>query len=187
MKTEPGTCYDHQVTHVVRAAVAAVLVAGTHLVVAAAPAADRATVLLFISTECPVSNRYAPEIQRIYRAFSPQGVRFWLVYPNRSDTPAIVAKHREMFGYPDIVLRDRTNAFLKAANPLVTPEVAVFDANRRLVYSGRIDDRFVELMRERPQPTSHDLEDALTAVLANKTVEPSRTQAVGCFIADMRH
>jgi hypothetical protein len=170
-----------------RSTVAAVLVAATELFVTAAPVSDRATVLVFISTECPVSNRYAPEIQRIYQKFSPQGVRFWLVYPNPSDTPAIVAKHREMFGYPDIVLRDRGNAFLKAAHPLVTPEVAVFDANRRLAYSGRVDDRFVELMRERSQPTSHDLEQALAAVLAHKPVEPSRTQAVGCFIADMRH
>jgi hypothetical protein len=153
----------------------------------AAPSRDRATVLLFISTECPVSNRYAPEIQRLYGEFSPKGVRFWLVYPNPSDTARVVADHLKTFGYPDIVLRDHRNPLVRAAKPTVTPEAAVFDASGRLAYSGRIDDRFVELMRERPQPTTHDLEDALGAVLANKPVIPSKTQAVGCFIADMQH
>jgi thiol-disulfide isomerase/thioredoxin len=149
-------------------------------------ARDRATVLLFISTECPYSNRYAPEIQRLYKAFTSRGVRFWLVYPSRSDTPPVIAKHLKAFGYPDIVLRDRSDPLLKLASPTVTPEAAVFDAARKRVYQGRIDDRFVELMKERLAPTTHDLEQALTAVLAGKPVFPATTQAVGCFIADMR-
>ena len=40
------------------------------------------TVLIFVSTDCPVSNRYAPEITRLLEEFSPRGVRFQLVYPN---------------------------------------------------------------------------------------------------------
>jgi hypothetical protein len=153
---------------------------------AAAPSRDRATVLLFISAECPVSNRYAPEIQRLYAAFEPKGVRFWLVYPNPAETPAIIASHLSAYGYPDIVLRDRTNRFLKSAKPTVTPEAVVFNAAGAIVYQGRIDDRFVELMRERPAPTTHDLERALTAVLEGKRVVPATTQAVGCFIFDMK-
>lgn len=149
-------------------------------------AKDRATVLLFISTECPYSNRYAPEIQRIYKEFTPRGVRFWLVYPSRADTPPVIAKHLNAFGYPDIVLRDRSNPLLRLATPTVTPEAVVYDAAGTRVYQGRIDDRFVELMKERPAPTTHDLEQALASVLAGKTVVPATTQAVGCFIADMR-
>jgi thiol-disulfide isomerase/thioredoxin len=48
----------------------------------ASQATNRATVLVFISTECPYSNRYAPEIQRIYKEFAAKDVRFWLVYPS---------------------------------------------------------------------------------------------------------
>ena len=44
--------------------------------------ARTATVLIFISTECPYSNRSAPEIQRVMARFQPKGVRFWLIYPN---------------------------------------------------------------------------------------------------------
>ena len=152
----------------------------------ASQAADRATVLIFISTECPYSNRYAPEIQRLYKEFATRNVRVWLVYPNPADTPAIIARHLRDYGYADIVLRDRNNPLLKSAKPTVTPEAYVFDAAKKLAYHGRIDDRFVELMRERPAPTTHDLEQAVTLVLAGKPVSPSVTQAVGCFIGDMR-
>jgi hypothetical protein len=152
----------------------------------ASQATDRATVLIFISTECPYSNRYAPEIQRLYKEFATRNVRVWLVYPNPADTPAIIARHLRDYGYADIVLRDRNNPLLKSAKPTVTPEAYVFDAAKKLAYHGRIDDRFVELMRERPAPTTHDLEQAVTLVLAGKPVSPSVTQAVGCFIGDMR-
>jgi hypothetical protein len=147
--------------------------------------ATKAVVLVFVSTECPYSNRSAPEIRRIHDAFEPQGVRFWLVYPNPADTPAIIRAHLRAFGYPDIALRDSRHDLVKLARPTVTPEAAVFDARGNLVYRGRVDDRFVELGRERPAPTKHDLEEALALTLAGKPVAPSTTQAFGCFISDL--
>ena len=55
----------------------------------------------------------------------------------------------------------------------------------RIVYRGRIDDRYVDLGLERPAPTKHDLADALAAVVDGKPVQQATTQAVGCFIADL--
>jgi hypothetical protein len=151
-----------------------------------APAGTKAIVLLFISTECPYSNRSAPEIRRIQDAFEPKGVRFWLVYPNPAETPAIIRAHLKAFGYPDLALRDFRHDLVALAKPTVTPEAAVFNPDGRLVYRGRIDDRFVELGRERPAPSKHDLEEALTLTVAGKLVVPPTTQAFGCFIADLR-
>ena len=144
------------------------------------------TVLIFVSTDCPVSNRYAPEIKRLHDEFTAKGVRFRLVYPNPLDDEAAIGKHLLAFGYPPIAERDRDHPLVKMAGATITPEAAVFDARQRLVYRGRIDDRFVELGRERPAATQHDLRNALTALLAGKAVSPATTQAVGCFIADMR-
>lgn len=144
------------------------------------------TVLIFVSVDCPVSNRYAPEIKRLYDEFTPRGVRFRLVYPNPLDDEEAVGRHVVAFGYPPIADRDREHALVRMAGASVTPEAAVFDARQRLVYRGRIDDRFVELGRERPAATRSDLRHALVAALAGKPVDPSRTQAVGCFIADMK-
>ena len=144
------------------------------------------TVLIFVSVDCPVSNRYAPEIRRLYDQFTAQGVRFRLVYPNPTDSEAAIGQHLLAFGYPAIAERDRDHRLVGMAGATITPEAAVFDARQRLVYRGRIDDRFVELGRERPVATQHDLRNALTAALAGKPANPSQTQAVGCFIADMK-
>jgi hypothetical protein len=151
-----------------------------------APAGTKAIVLIFVSAECPYSNRSAPEIRRIRDGFEPRGVRFWLVYPNPAETPAIIRAHLKAFSYPDVALRDTRHELVALAKPTVTPEAAVFDPGGRLVYRGRIDDRFVELGRERPAPSKHDLEDALALTLAGRPVVPPTTQAFGCFIADLR-
>jgi hypothetical protein len=56
----------------------------------------------------------------------------------------------------------------------------------RLVYHGRIDDRFVDFGQTRRAPTTHDLEQVLDAVLAGKPAPEAAAPAVGCYIADMK-
>jgi AhpC/TSA family len=145
---------------------------------------SKAIVFLFASVDCPISNRYAPVVQRLYQTFSPQGVTFWLIYPNPAETPAAIREHVKAFNYPVHALRDPKHELVKMTKVLVTPEVAVFDKARTLVYHGRIDDRYVSLGVERPAPTRQDLADALTATLSGSPVRDASTQAVGCFIAD---
>jgi hypothetical protein len=143
----------------------------------------KATVLLFISTDCPVSNRYAPEVGRLSESFAPKGVAFWLVYPNPAETPQQIREHLTSFSFPMQALRDPEHALAKWVHATVTPE-AVVVAGGRVLYRGRIDDRYVAPGVERPTPSKRDLEEALTAVIAGKRVEHPTTQAVGCFIAD---
>jgi hypothetical protein len=145
---------------------------------------SKAIVFLFASVDCPISNRYAPVVQRLYQTFSPQGVTFWLIYPNPAETPAAIRDHVKAFNYPVHALRDPKHELVKLTNVQVTPEVALFDRSQALVYHGRIDDRYVSLGVERPSPTRQDLADALTATLSGARVKEASTQAVGCFIAD---
>ena len=146
----------------------------------------KAVVLVFISIDCPVSNRYAPDIKRLVQEFASRGVRVWLVYPNPGESVAAIRAHLHAFGYPDIALRDPDHQLVARAGISVTPEAAVFTSTGELAYRGRIDDRYVELGRERPVPTRHDLTDALAATLAGRPVRPATTQAFGCFVADMK-
>ncbi|HZP48065.1 MAG TPA: redoxin family protein [Vicinamibacterales bacterium] len=148
-----------------------------------ATAGAKAVVFLFTATDCPISNRYAPEIQRLYRAYADRGVKFVLIYPNPADTPPMIREHARSFGYPAEAWRDPRQALAKAAQVTIAPEAAVF-VQGRLVYHGRIDDRFVDFGIDRPQPTVHDLDDAIAAVLAGKPVPHPVTQAVGCYLAD---
>jgi hypothetical protein len=146
----------------------------------------KATVLIFVSTDCPVANRYAPEITRLYEKFRRSGVRFQLVYPNPHDDAAAIDAHIASYRYPNVAARDPEHRLVARAGATVTPEAAVFDGRDQRGYSGRIDNRVVELGRERLAATEHDLRNALTAILDGKPVALPRTQAVGCFIADMK-
>ncbi|MEC8337167.1 MAG: redoxin, partial [Planctomycetota bacterium] len=68
----------------------------------------------------------------------------------------------------------------------VTPEAAVLDRSGRLVYRGRIDDRFVDFGKTRQAPTRNDLQIAIQEVLAGSAVQVPATKAIGCFIADLK-
>jgi hypothetical protein len=141
------------------------------------------TVYVFTTTDCPISNRYAPEIQRLAAKFS-RDTKFVLVYPVPSDSPQMIREHASRFAAGIETLRDTGQKLVKMTGVTVTPEVAVMRGDR-VVYRGRIDDRYIELGVDRPQPTTHDLEDALTAVIAGKPVAHRETRAVGCILSDL--
>lgn len=146
----------------------------------------RATVAIFVRTDCPISNRYAPEVTKIHDLFSGRGVAFWLVYPDPEAGDDAIRSHLAEYGYAIGALKDPEHAFVDRAGAEVTPEAAVFDADGKLVYRGRIDDRYVDFGKSRPQPTRRDLVLALEAVLEGRAIEEDRTQAIGCFIGDLR-
>lgn len=141
------------------------------------------TVLVFTTTDCPISNRYAPEIQRLATKFAGN-VRFVFVYPVPSDSEESIREHRKKFGGGEW-RRDPSQQLVKTTGVTVTPEVAVMTADQKLLYRGRIDDRYLAFGKDRPEPTVRDLERALDAIVARQPVPVSETRAIGCFIADL--
>jgi AhpC/TSA family protein len=144
----------------------------------------KATVFVFITTDCPIANRYAPEIQRLTATFASRGVRFWLVYANPREPLASIRNHLRQFQYATPALRDPEHALVRFTKATVSPEAAVVDPGGALLYHGRIDDRWVNLGRDRPSPTRRDLAEALSATLDGKPVAQSATPAVGCILSD---
>ncbi len=148
-------------------------------------AGEPPTVFVFTSTDCPISNRYAPELRRLHQRFRAAGMRFWLVYPEAAEPVEAIRRHVYELGYGFAALRDPEHALVRLARARVTPEVAVFVASAngpRMVYRGRIDDRYIDFGRVRARPRARDLEGVLAALWARKTVTPRTTAAVGCVI-----
>lgn len=141
------------------------------------------TVYVFATTDCPISNRYAPEIQRLSTRFASRA-RFVLVYPVPSDTPEMIREHKKKFAYSLESVRDVDQKLVRMTGVTVTPEVAVMKGSQ-LVYRGRIDDRYLDFGTDRVMPTRHDLEDALNAVVGGKPIAVKETRAVGCFLSDL--
>jgi hypothetical protein len=145
----------------------------------------RVVVLYFASTDCPISNRYIPEIARLKREFGDAGVRVWWVYPNPGDTAEVVERHRRDFSIAGDAVLDWRQRLVAMAHVGVTPEAAVFVVQGpvlREVYHGRVDDRYLSLGRERPQAGRHDLEAAIRAAVAGKPVPQPGGPPVGCSV-----
>jgi hypothetical protein len=144
-------------------------------------AGGKIVVLLFVRSDCPISNRYAPSIQEMSSRFE-KTAEFFLVYPIGSETSELVRKHLKEYGYKLTALRDPQRALIRAANATVTPESAVFSASGQLLYHGRIDDWYSEFGRSRPAPTTHELFSAVEAASMGKPVAVATAPAVGCFL-----
>lgn len=146
--------------------------------------AGRVVVLLFLRRECPISGRYAPTIQRI-SAEHQNDTRFYLVFPDKSDTPADIRKYLDDFRYSIPAVRDPEHVLVKLAHAQFTPESAVLDRKGMLVYHGRIDDLYVSVGRARSAPTTHELEDAIQAARAGHSPAHAEVAGVGCYISDL--
>lgn len=146
-----------------------------------------ATVLLFVSTHCPISNRYAPTIATLFGDWSERGVSAWLVYPDPDDDAASIEAHQRDYGLALPTVRDPHHVLVARASARVTPEAAVFGSpSEPPVYRGRIDDRVAELGKVRPVATTHELSDAVSAVLAGDAPSEAVSPAIGCYISDLR-
>ncbi len=142
-------------------------------------------VLLFARSDCPITRRYAPELQRISREFQLDPVQFWLVFPDPSETPHDIRATVSEYAFPGTPILDPKHSLVRLAHANTAPEAAVFDKTGTLVYHGRIDDLYVDVGKSRPAAQIHDLENAIFAALAGRPIKQSVTNAVGCSLADV--
>ncbi len=141
----------------------------------------KATVLLFISHECPIANRYAPEIGRIFGDYKEKKIQFVRVYVGDQDLAESYVQHGKDYGLKMTGLIDYQRVLAKSVGATVTPEAVVLDSSGRIQYRGRIDNQNVEHGKIR-DGYRRDLRVALDEMLSGKPVSMPTTAAVGCFI-----
>ncbi len=142
----------------------------------------KATLLLFVAHDCPISNASAPEFNRIAEQYGRAGVACFLVYAEPEMLKDKALGHAADFRIKMPVIADGRLELAARAGAKVTPEAVLFDSAGEVVYRGRIDDTHMGLMSRREEPTTRYLRDALDAVLAGKAVRVRETVAIGCFI-----
>jgi peroxiredoxin len=149
----------------------------------------RILVVVFTCNHCPTAQAYEDRILRLHADYQDKGVALVAISPN--DPKAV---RLDELGYTDLSdsleemkLRAKERKFTfpylydgetqKAAlayGVLATPQVFIFDRERRLRYVGRIDDSDVKEVR------SHDARNAIDALLAGQSVPVERTRVFGC-------
>jgi hypothetical protein len=97
-------------------------------------------------------------------------------------TEEAARRHAHEFGLHCPVLLDPGQELVRLTGATVTPEAAVLDRGGKVVYLGRIDDRFYGFGKQRKSATTHELRDALDAVLASRPVANAAEPAIGCEI-----
>ena len=142
----------------------------------------KATVLLFVATECPNANTYAPVLGRLYHEYSTRGVLFLAVYSDPADNVAAVQKHDADYQIPYPGLLDPRQTLARQTGARSTPEAVILGPAGEELYRGRVDDRFVDLGKTRFRPQHQDLREALDQILAGQPVKNAVTKVLGCAI-----
>jgi peroxiredoxin len=145
-------------------------------------AGQAAGVLIFVSHDCPVCTSYAAEIQRLAERYAAQRVAVRVVLEDPDLDAAQAQAWATAYGIACPLVLDPQHRLAGSAQARITPEAAVVSPSGEVLYHGRIDDAWAALGKRRAQATTHDLRDALDAVLAGGTPRPATGGAVGCVI-----
>ncbi len=146
----------------------------------------KAVVLFFIGTECPVSNGYAPDMQRIADKYAARGVVCHGVHCDPTVTASVGATHAKEFSLAFDIWLDPQQTIARAAGARVTPEAVLVSPTGTVLYRGRIDDRYASDGKRRDDPTVYDLENALDQVLSGAAPTVNETKAFGCPLPKLK-
>jgi peroxiredoxin len=135
------------------------------------------TVLIFVATQCPISNAYNERMEKLAQDYKGRGISVVGINSNSTESGADVKKHTQENNLSFPILKDNGNKIADSLGATRTPEAYFLDANNKLVYYGRIDNS-----RDTSQVNSSELRDALDATLAGKPVAKTTANAFGCSI-----
>jgi peroxiredoxin len=140
----------------------------------------KASVVIFLMTDCPVANAMVPDLRDLASRYAPLGIRFYGIFSG--EKPEDIVRHCEDYRISFPCLLDDSGALAEKCGATRVPEAAIFDRDGRSVYCGRIDDRAVRIGRMKPVPAERNLADALAALVAGKPLPPPQPATAGCFI-----
>lgn len=138
---------------------------------------SKAIVIMFIATECPVSNAYNKRMEKIYNEYKDKGVAFIGINSNKEENVKNIEEHAKENGLSFTILKDEKNIIADKFGASVTPEIYILNSNFEILYHGRIDDS-----RNESNVEKQDLKNALDEILSGKKVSSPVTKAFGCTI-----
>jgi peroxiredoxin len=135
------------------------------------------TVIMFVATQCPVSNAYNERMKALQTDYAAKGVRFIAINANSTEPAAEVQTHAATHGFSFPVFKDPGNQVADSFGAQVTPETYLIDKSGVVLYHGSIDDS------QNPANIKvQGLRQALDAALTGGTIARAETKAFGCTI-----
>lgn len=143
-----------------------------------------AWLVMFICNHCPFVKHVRDELARLGNDYLPRNVGVFAINSNDfdkhpEDSPHRMKEEAKAAGYRFPYLVDKDQSIAKAYRAACTPDFYVFDADRRLVYRGQLDDS--RPSNDKPV-NGRDVRKALDAVLDGKSVKDDQSPSIGCNI-----
>ena len=140
-------------------------------------------IVVFSCNHCPYVIGSEDRMNALYADYAPRGVGMIAINSNETvnhptDTFEHMVRRAKEKGFRFAYVRDESQDVAKAYGALRTPHYYVFDADRRLRYTGRMDDN----PRTPGQETTHELRDALDVLLEGKEPPVPLTNPIGCNV-----
>ncbi len=139
-------------------------------------------VIMFTCNHCPYVQAYEMRLIAMQRDYFDRGVALVAINSNNEirypeDSFDQMVQRAERMGYNFPYLRDADQSVAKQYRAEYTPEIFVFDKERKLRYHGRIDDS-----KDEAKVTSMDLRGAIDSILSGNEIQEPETHAFGCSI-----
>lgn len=141
----------------------------------------KTAVYVFLSPHCPISNACIPELNRLSTEHSAHNIQFFCVIPGTAAASVNADDFQQKFSIHFPVIIDHLHQITETLQATHTPQ-AIVRNNSETVYSGRINDRFVDLGKSRRETTQQDLADVLDQLSLGVSVTPRTTTPTGCLI-----
>lgn len=138
---------------------------------------SKAIVVIFVATQCPISNDYNSRMAEVYADYKEKGIAFVGINSNKQESVEEIKNHAKDNNLSFPILKDEKNVIADKFSASVTPEVYVLNSNFEVLYHGRIDDS-----RKIADVKTKDLRKTLDEILGGKAVSNTKTKAFGCTI-----
>ena len=143
----------------------------------------KALIVIFSCNHCPYVQAYEDRIKQIQKDYQSKGVEVIAINSNEDkgypeDSFENMKKRAAEQKFNFLYLRDEDQSVARAYDATHTPEIFVFDGNRKLAFHGKIDDNWQEPNKVK----NHYLKSALDELLAGKEISIPETFTIGCTI-----
>ncbi|MCR9202478.1 MAG: redoxin domain-containing protein [Planctomycetaceae bacterium] len=146
------------------------------------PGSQVATVYVTLSPECPISRGYVPTLNRLYEQFREWNVPLVGLIPAVPAADTDVDQFRADFAIRFPLTIDRTGRLCDQLRMTHMPQAVLVTGNGNILYSGRIDDRYVRIAAAPREVREHSLQNAVMRFHAGQLRTPVITEAVGCVM-----
>lgn len=145
---------------------------------------NRGLVLVFVSVDCPIANRFLPEFETIGARSAPEGLPVVYVYASPFESDALVLAHRREYDLRLPAFRDPGFRLAHRYGATMTPEAVLLRPDGSCAYRGRVNNQYTAPGQGRPAPTRHDLAEAMREFLDRGIPGQRLVPAVGCRFRD---